>query len=97
MLGMVEMAASIREGMRQQRIAKNAAKAGAVYIDAMTGLQVDERADWSGERIADRFAQRHPKATTGRRRTPRFIRARTQSGRETGTALSDLMSTEVPF
>ena len=46
MLGMAEMAASIRENLRQQRKATKVAGSGGVYIDALTQLQVDERADW---------------------------------------------------
>src|SRR2546429_4878758 len=55
MLGMAEMAASIRENFRQQR---KAARAGGVYIDALTELQVDERADWTPERITGRYTER---------------------------------------
>lgn len=78
MLGMAEMAASIRENLRQQRkAAKLAAAGGGLYIDALTQLQVDERADWTPERIAERYAARAPKATAGRRRTPAFVRSRT--------------------
>jgi uncharacterized protein (TIGR03083 family) len=77
MLGMAEMAASIRENLRQQRKATKAAGSGGIYIDALTRLQVDERADWAPERITRRFAARGPKAATGRRRTPGFIRRRT--------------------
>jgi uncharacterized protein (TIGR03083 family) len=77
MLGMAEMAASIRENLRQQRKAGQAAKAGVAYIDALTQLQVDERADWTPERITERYAARAPKATAGRRRTPAFVRSRT--------------------
>ena len=74
MLGMAEMAASIRENVRQQR---KAAKAGGVYIDALTQLQVDERADWPPEQITARYAARGPKAAAGRRRAPAFVRRRT--------------------
>ena len=77
MLGMVEMAASIRENLRQQR---KAAKAGGVQIDALTRLQVDERADWTPQRITERFAARTGKAAAGRRRTPAFVRRRTMPG-----------------
>jgi uncharacterized protein (TIGR03083 family) len=74
MLGMVEMAASIREGRRQNKLAMTDT---GFDIDVMTGLQVSERADWTGPRIADRFAARWPAAAKGRRRTPGFIRRRT--------------------
>jgi uncharacterized protein (TIGR03083 family) len=73
MLGMVELAASVREGRRQT---KAATASGAFDIDAMTALQVTERADWSGPQIAERFAQRWPAAVRGRRRTPWFMRRR---------------------
>jgi uncharacterized protein (TIGR03083 family) len=73
MLGMVEMAASFRESRRQQR---QATAAGGVFIDALTGLQVVERADWPPERIVERFAARRAAAVRGRRMTPGFIRSR---------------------
>jgi Mycothiol maleylpyruvate isomerase N-terminal domain len=74
MLGMAEMAASIRESLRQQREAVKAAEAGGAYIDALTKLQVDERADWTPEQITERYAARGGKAAAGRRRTPAFVR-----------------------
>lgn len=78
MLGMVEMAASIRENLRQQRLASRAAaRTGAVYLDALTQLQVDERAGWTPERITGRYQARAAKAVAGRRRAPGFIRHRT--------------------
>lgn len=75
MLGMVEMAASVPEGIRQQVLSTR--RGGG--IDALTGLQVDERADWSPTRIVDRYAQRAPRAVAGRRRVPGFLRNRTFS------------------
>jgi uncharacterized protein (TIGR03083 family) len=78
MLGMAEMAASLRENLRQQRkAAKAVAARGGLYIDALTQLQVDERAGWTPERITERYAARAAKATAGRRRTPGFVRCRT--------------------
>jgi uncharacterized protein (TIGR03083 family) len=74
MLGMVEMAASMREGMRQS---KAATIGGRFDLDELTALQVRERADWAGARIADRYAARWPAAVKGRRRTPWPIRRRT--------------------
>jgi uncharacterized protein (TIGR03083 family) len=73
MLGMVEMAASMREGMRQN---KAAVVDGKFDIDELTALQVRERADWTGARIAHRYADRSPAAARGRRRTPWFVRSR---------------------
>ncbi|MGH3153149.1 MAG: maleylpyruvate isomerase family mycothiol-dependent enzyme [Streptosporangiaceae bacterium] len=77
MLGMVEMAASIREGSRQRRAAT---VNGNLDIDRLTALQVDERSSWSGQVISDKFAARAPKAVRGRRMTPGFIRRRTMIG-----------------
>lgn len=73
-LGMVEMAASIREQNRQMKAARSA---GGVFIDALTALQVDERSGWTPAQLIDRFAARAGKAAAGRRRTPSFIRRRT--------------------
>jgi uncharacterized protein (TIGR03083 family) len=72
-LGMVEMAASIRENNRQLKLAR---RGGGVFIDALTGLQVGERQHMTPEQITGRFAARAPKATRGRRRAPGFIRRR---------------------
>ena len=77
MLGMVEMAASMRDGRRQQRAAT---VNGNVDVDRMTARQVSERAAWSGPAIADRYAARSAKAVRGRRLTPGFIRRRTMIG-----------------
>jgi uncharacterized protein (TIGR03083 family) len=77
MLGMVEMAASIREGGRQRRAAT---VNGELDIDRLTALQVNERSEWTGPAISDRFAARARKAVTGRRMTPGFIRRRTMIG-----------------
>jgi uncharacterized protein (TIGR03083 family) len=72
-LGMVEMAASIRENSRQTRLAR---RRGGVFVDALTGLQVDERQQMTPEQITNRFAARSPKAARGRRRAPGLIRRR---------------------
>lgn len=70
-LGMAEMAASIREGMRQRRLAR---AQGGVFIDALTGLQVAERAAMRPDEIITRMARMAPKAVRGRRNTPWFVR-----------------------
>jgi uncharacterized protein (TIGR03083 family) len=72
-LGMVEMAASIRENNRQLRLAR---RRGGTFIDALTGLQVEERRNMTPAQITARFAARASKAARGRRRTPGFIRRR---------------------
>jgi uncharacterized protein (TIGR03083 family) len=73
-LGMVEMAASIRDSNRQVKLAR---RAGGVFLDALTKLQVDERAEMTPTQIVDRYAARAAKAARARRRTPGFIRRRT--------------------
>ena len=77
MLGMVEMAASMRDRSRQRRAAT---VDGNIDIDRLTALQVSERSSWSGPAISDRFAARAPKAVRGRRMTPGFIRRQTMVG-----------------
>ncbi len=72
-LGMVEMAASIRENSRQVKLAR---RCGGVFIDALTGLQVDERLHMTPDEITARFTARAPKAARARRRAPGFIRRR---------------------
>ncbi|MCU1641309.1 MAG: hypothetical protein JWN03_1584 [Nocardia sp.] len=72
-LGMAAYAASIREGRRQ---AAQAHSRGGVYIDALTCIQVQERADYTPERIVHEYGQTAPRAARGRRWTPPFIRAR---------------------
>lgn len=72
-LGMAEMAASLRESRRQNRAA---ADRGGVFIDALTALQVEERASMSPRQILDRYAVAGRRAVRGRRRTPWFVRRR---------------------
>lgn len=74
MLGMAELAASVREQSRQ---VKTAEKRGGSFIDALTGLQVDERAAMTPEQLVSRYARVAPKAARGRRWAPGFIRRRT--------------------
>jgi uncharacterized protein (TIGR03083 family) len=79
-LGMVEMAASIRENNRQLRLARSR---GGTFIDSLTALQVEERHGMTPAQITDRFAVRAPKAARGRRRAPGFIRRRVMPDRQT--------------
>jgi uncharacterized protein (TIGR03083 family) len=72
-LGMAEMAASVREGARQRKAAK---ARGGVMIDALTALQVEEHAGLEPAEIIARLAAVGPKAARGRRRTPWLIRRR---------------------
>lgn len=70
-LGMAEMAASIRENLRQNLTAM---RGGGVFIDALTALQVRERAGMPPAEIVARYASVPPKAVRGRRRTPGPVR-----------------------
>jgi uncharacterized protein (TIGR03083 family) len=73
-VGMTAMAGSLREQLRQLRKAK---KAGGVFIDALTGLQVDERRDAFPAELLDELRRLAPRAAKARRRTPSFVRGRT--------------------
>lgn len=73
MLGMAEMAASLREQVHQMR---KAGRAGGIFIDALTALQVAEREQMTPGQIVERFAEVGPRAARGRKRTPGFIRRR---------------------
>ncbi len=72
-LGMADMAASIREGRRQQKVA---AQRGGDFIDALTALQVEERAEFTPRQVTERFQVVGPRAARARRRTPALIRRR---------------------
>jgi uncharacterized protein (TIGR03083 family) len=64
-LGMAEMVTSLRENMRQNM---KAMRRGGVMIDALTGLQVEERVAMGPQQIIDRYAEVAPRAAAGRRR-----------------------------
>jgi uncharacterized protein (TIGR03083 family) len=72
-LGMAEMAASVRENMRQMRAAR---RADGSFIDALTGRQVAEHAAMRAADIVARFSVIAPRAARGRRRTPGIVRKR---------------------
>jgi len=72
-LGMAEMAASFREGSRQQKAAR---KLGGPFIDALTAVQVDARAALTPQQVTRRFGRVGPRAARARRRTPGLIRRR---------------------
>jgi uncharacterized protein (TIGR03083 family) len=71
-LGMAEMAASLRQQVHQQRAA---ARAGG-GIDALTGVQVRERTHLSPSDVMERLAVVAPPAVRGRRRMPGLLRRR---------------------
>lgn len=72
-LGMTKMVASIRESMRQQKLA---GRTGGLFIDGLTDLQVREHADLSTDELVAQFRVIGPKAARSRRRTPSFVRNR---------------------
>jgi len=72
-LGMAEMAASIRENLRQSRAAR---RRGGVFLHALTAVQVEGRASLSPGQLVERFAKVAPRAARGRRRTPGLLRRR---------------------
>lgn len=78
LLGMAEMVASLRELARQQA---GMSRAGG-GVDALTALQVRERADLSPADIMDRYAAAAPRAVRGRRRLAIAIGRLTMPGTE---------------
>jgi uncharacterized protein (TIGR03083 family) len=77
-VGMARMASSPLETVRQQRKAAARAKADGVDpLTALTAVQVDERADWTPDRVLVEARRVGPRAARGRRRTPGFVRRRT--------------------
>ena len=103
LLGMAEMSASMRESMRQVKIAQSR---GGVFIDELTALQVEERAGMSPAQIIARYAEVTPLAAKARRRTPWFVRGRKMPGTQAvnGTDeawtlgfLSDVIMTRDPW
>lgn len=71
-LGMAEMAASVREGSRQRKEALRSDN----FLDTLTDLQVRKHAGAAPPEIVERFSRVGPRAAKGRRRTPGFIRRR---------------------
>ena len=77
MVGMAAMAATPLEQRRQLRLAQaDAAARGTELLDALTGLQVSERAAWAPTDVVTGARKIGPKAARGRRLTPGLIRRR---------------------
>ncbi len=72
-LGMAELAASMRQGVSQAIRAK---KRGGVFIDALTAVQVDARTNMSAQQIVERLRVVGPRAARARRRIPSLVRNR---------------------
>lgn len=74
MVGMVRMAASLRETVRQQIAAKlRVRRDGGLSIDALTALQVEEHAQLSTAELMQRLRTLAPKAVRGRFSTPAIM------------------------
>jgi uncharacterized protein (TIGR03083 family) len=69
-LGMAEMAGSMRETARQNL---KAMRRGGEFVDALTALQVEERAGMAPDEILARYAEAGPTAASGRRRRPAVL------------------------
>lgn len=81
--GMAAMAASPWETARQNIKADREMKlTGCEQIDALTGLQVSERADRTPQELTAELRAIGPKAARGRRLTPSFIRNRRLPGEQ---------------
>jgi uncharacterized protein (TIGR03083 family) len=73
-LGMAEFVASMREMTRQTvKFVVRARRQHVSPLDAQTGLQVDEHADWSPQRITEAIAAVAPKAVAARRRLSKLM------------------------
>jgi hypothetical protein len=70
-LGMARFSGSPREQFRQMRLAR---KAGGLFIDALTDLQVRETAHLSTTDLIDALQTAAPRAVKSRRRLPTPIR-----------------------
>lgn len=78
-VGMAEMAASVRETIRQLVAAK---RRGGVPIDALTAIQVEKEAHLGTAELIELCAQIGPRAARARKRTPGFVRNRTLPERQ---------------
>ena len=78
MVGMAAMVSNPVEGARQQRLARaEQATHGGAMVDALTALQVRERADKAPAEIVAEARRVAPRAARGRRWTPSLVRRRT--------------------
>lgn len=76
-LGNIEAAASLVETARQQvKAARRAKREGLSPLDAMTAVQVDERAALPVDELVERLAAAIPRAVAGRRRMPAVVRTK---------------------
>jgi hypothetical protein len=102
MLGMIQMAASLPEMVRQQAASiRQAKRQGGLQIDALTALQVEKNAALSEAEIASEIRRLGPQAVRGRRRAPALIRSRAMKEETDGWwafgYLLDVILTRDPF
>ncbi|WP_446221455.1 maleylpyruvate isomerase family mycothiol-dependent enzyme [Nocardia sp. IBHARD005] len=76
-VGMVAMASSILENIRQSRAARRRLRPGRQFIDALTAYQVERFGEQTNDQLVRTMAAVAPKAAAARTRTPRFLRNRT--------------------
>lgn len=77
LLGMAEMAASLRETARQQVVSKRRSQRdGGPVIDSLTALQVEEHASLTTVDVVEGLRRVAPRAVRSRRRMPAFVRGR---------------------
>lgn len=102
MLGMMQMAASLPEMIRQQAgSVLRAKRAGGLLIDALTALQVEKNDALTPAEVASEVRRLAPRAVQGRRRPPALIRNRAMNEETDGWwmfgYLFDVILTRDPF
>lgn len=73
MLGMAEAQAKVGQFVHDARAARR--RRGGAFIDAMTAVQVAERAALTPAEVIERFRRAAPQAVKARRRTPAIARS----------------------
>jgi uncharacterized protein (TIGR03083 family) len=77
-LGMTQMAATVRETLRQSLVSgRRAKRSGCLPIDALTAVQVEKNEALTREELLRALRRTGPKAAAARRRTPAVVRNRT--------------------
>ena len=77
-LGMIQMAATVRETLRQSLVSgRRAKRSGCLPIDALTAVQVEKNEALTREELLRALRRTGPKAAAARRRTPAVVRNRT--------------------
>jgi uncharacterized protein (TIGR03083 family) len=79
-LAMAQMFSSFPQNARQHLPASRAARHGAVYIDALTARQVNDRRSLTASDICQKLAAVAPRAVRWRQGTPSLMRRRPMPG-----------------